>query len=179
VIARQVTGPTAWPVTVAEARRQVRVLLTAEDQEIFGFIKAATTYAEQTTGRAFATQVYKLTLDAFPTNDGSILLTPGPVVSVPEVAYRDVDDLPAVMLPADYWLDGSGADGVLWPSISWPETHTRSAAVSVSFVTGGPCPEDVRHAILLLMGHFYENRTGEQPPAGVETLLGLHRRIYV
>lgn len=179
MIARRIVGPTGWPITVAEARRQVRVLETAEDAEIFGYLKAATTYAEKTTGRSYATQTYRLALDAFPTGGGSILLTPGPVLSVSEVTYADDENLPVVMPPADYWLDASGADGLLWPAASWATSYARSDAVKVTFTTGAECPEDVKHAILLLTAHFYENRTGAILPPGIESLLGLHRRIYV
>src|SRR5262245_14773273 len=58
-----VTGPTADPVTLDEAKDHARVTGTAEDAQIARFITSATSFAEQYLRRSLITQTRKLTLD--------------------------------------------------------------------------------------------------------------------
>lgn len=103
------------------------------------------------------------------------------------VKYYDTDDTVAYIDGGDYFVDIKSQYGGrvhLNYGKSWPSTTLRPAnAVCVTFVAGygddsTDVPQKFRSAMLLLIGHLYENReavvTGVVPtkvPIGVEALL--------
>jgi len=99
-------------------------------------------------------------------------------------------------MPAtDYMVDTISTPGWVIPVTAWPSTKGVANAVAVRFVCGfGPealdVPAPIRHALLLLIGHYYENR--EQVlaqyegnavaltiPFGIENLLSAFRLVRV
>jgi len=103
------------------------------------------------------------------------------------IAYYDTSDTEAFIDAGHYFVDMKSEPGriVLNYSKSWPTTVLRPAnGVCVTFQPGygdaaTDVPKSVRQAMLLLIGHLYENReavltTGMNPivvPMAVESLL--------
>lgn len=116
-----------------------------------------------------------------------IELPRAPLRQVLSVGYLDADGVPAVLGPESYTaLVGSPGRVALraGAGLSWPETAAQPGAVTVRFVAGhggpGDVPGNVKAAILLMVGHLYENREavlsapGPAPvalPLGVKALL--------
>lgn len=72
-----ITAPTPEPVTLAEARLQIKADSdTTEDTLITGWIKSARKIAEQYTGRALAPQTLEMALDCFPGGDDDYIDLP-------------------------------------------------------------------------------------------------------
>jgi uncharacterized phiE125 gp8 family phage protein len=181
-----VTPPTVWPVTLDEARAHLRVRHTDENNYITALIKAATRYVEQTLSTSIAEQTWKLTLDSF---SDYIELPRGPVASVDSVEYVDADGETQTADDADYTVDLAGNRQwiVRNSEASWPDTLSGINAVSVTYTAGmNPAPDDLKHAILLLIGHWYAvretvnvgNITTEMPFA-VDALLQTYRTVMV
>lgn len=63
---RIVTAADSLPVTVAEAKGQLRITHAFEDSEIARIVRAASRWAEETTRRIFVTTEVELRIDRFP-----------------------------------------------------------------------------------------------------------------
>ncbi len=84
-----ITGPTEEPVSLAEAKAQLREKTTDNDTEITSLIPRARQYVEDFTHRALITQTWELALDAFPA--WAICVPKAPLASVTSIQYVDVD----------------------------------------------------------------------------------------
>lgn len=179
----RVEAPLDYPVSLDEAKANCRVDHDDDNLLISALIAAATARAERETGRAFSTQVWDWIGTAFPA--GEIVIPLGPIVEVIEVSYRDGDGGEQVVDPALYRVDTAASDGLLVPVSGWPAAADVPGAVRVRFEVGQGADEDVRQAILLMVGHWYEHREDasseslQSIPLGSAALLGLHRRMFV
>jgi uncharacterized phiE125 gp8 family phage protein len=186
---RQITPPSAQPVTLAEAKAQVRVDHSDEDALITRLTAAATSYLDGRTGilgRCLVTQTWELTLDAFP--DGEIELPLGPVANVVSVTYVGTAGTTQTLASSNYYFDDASLSQWVVPVADWPDTKDVANAVTVRFIAGtaaASVPEAIRHAILLLIGHWYEQRstvsvgmTVAEMPMAVDALLAPFRRVF-
>lgn len=179
-------APVAEPVSVADAKKHLRVLHSSEDDLISRLITAAYRHAEQVTGRALVTRTCELRLPAFPSTDRIVLPRP-PVASVSSVTYLDDDDATQTFSASSYEVvvDAEGYGSiVLKQGASWPSTGISERAVRVTFDTGygaaSAVPKDVVAAILLHVGHLYASReavgsAGTPVPLAYEALLDPYR----
>lgn len=167
----QVTvAPTVEPVSLDEAKAQVRIALTngAYDQDLLALITASRVYCERITGKAFCTQTLKLTRDRFPgcREEGIIRLPRPPLASVTSVKYDDTDGTEQTLSASTYVVSTayepgqiSLADGEIWP-----ETIEEAGAVRVVYVAGygsaADVPPMIKQAMKLLISHWFENREG-------------------
>lgn len=182
---RLVTPATAFPISLAEAKTHLAVDRADHDAMITALIAAAVAAVEKSTGRLFAPATWEMVLDAFPAAE--IHIPAGPVTGVASVTYADADGVAQVVDPADYEVDTASADGWVVPVAGavWPATMATINAVAVTFTVGGSMPVDVRQAVLLLLGLWYDNRAAAtaapmtEVPLATESLLHLHRRYYV
>lgn len=183
-----VTPPTADPVTLAEGKAQCRVRHTDEDALITRLISAATRHVERVLDLSLMERTYKLTLDSFA---DAIELPRGPVSAVSSVQYVDANGDTQTVSADDYTTDLiSRRNWVVRNSdASWPSTLDAVNAVSVQYVAGfSELPaeyEDLRHAILLIVGHWYATREAatvdgaKEVPLAVDSLLQSYRTILV
>lgn len=172
-----VTAPVAEPITTADAKAHLRVDSTDDDTYIDSIIKASRRWIEHTYGLALVTQTWDGSLDAFPW-DGVIQIPKRPLVSVTSITYYD-DDLSTstVFSSANYQVDTVKRPPriVLKSGSSWPTDSLRlSSGVVVRFVAGygaaSAVPEDIEHAIKLLVGQLYAHREPEITGAVVAKL---------
>ena len=161
-----VTAATFYPVSIGEGREHLRVTGTDEDDLIESYIKAATLYAENYTEKIWSTQTWDYFLDDFPT---TIQIPYLPLQSVTFVKYYDEDNtLTTLVEDTDYRVDLN--QGKIEYIDNWPSVYDRSSAVNVRFVCGyasvDNIPEDIKHAIKLILGAYYENRQEEMTSTG-------------
>ncbi len=174
-------APAEQPVSVEVAKAHLRIAPAdaGQDEEVARIVRAATTRAERITQRAFLTQRWRLYLDCFPA--GAILIPRPPLQSVEAVTYTDPLGVEQVLDESSYLVNPFEILGQVTPSQGrkWPATARQAMAVKVDFTAGyDAVPEDIVAAILLLVGHFDQNReevvTGTiatRLPAGVDALL--------
>ena len=192
-----VTPPAIKPVTVEYVKKHSLIDHDEQDDVIDLLIDAATTHLDGWTGilgRALCEQTWRQDYDDF----ASCLRLPlGPVVSVEAVTYIDTDGIEQTVDEADYTLrtDSLGSYVEFGCEYSFPSLNSANAAVSVEFVAGYPVtdgawtgPAAIKHAIMLLVAHWFENReavlTGQGAaattlPLGVDALLAPYRRIHI
>jgi hypothetical protein len=159
-----VTSPDEEPVSLAEAKSWCQVDLTS-DAVTDGLIAAARGWCEEYTRRAFVTQTWRLTLDAFPGNlygsalgdwpwvrgryaspvaEGqpyweqfAIRLPRPPLQAVAPVTFEDGTGSLVTMDPAAYQVVGTDP-GLVAPVYGgyWPLTRAQLGAVNVTFRCG-------------------------------------------
>lgn len=171
----KVITPAAQQIPTVDLRVHCRTG-SDEDALLIAFLAAAVGHAEHYTGRSFGQQVLELALDEFPT--GPIELTQGPVASITSVTYADEDGVTQTLSNTLYTLDDYGLQAWAVPAYDteWPSTQAVANAVKVRYVVGN-LPAAVRAALLLTVGHLFENREASAPvalqelPMGVKALL--------
>lgn len=175
-------------IMLAEAKAQCRVTSSDEDTYIEALIASAIRYVEMNLSVTLEQRSLTLFQDAF---TPVIYLPRGPVDSVTSVAYTDPAGQPQVVPPTTYTLDKQTrpASIVLNNGESWPQAINGPNAVRVIYVAGFTSMPvdwlDVKHAILLLIGHWFNMResvavgtTVTEVPLAVDALL-LNRRWVV
>jgi uncharacterized phiE125 gp8 family phage protein len=171
----KVITPAAQQIPTVDLRAHCRTG-SDEDALLTGFLAAAVGYAEHYTGRSFGSQTLELALDEFPA--GSIELLRGPVTGITSIKYIDEDGVEQTLSNTLYTLDDYGIQCWAVPKVDteWPATLAAANAVKVLYVAGD-LPSAVRAALLLTVGHLFENREASAPvalqelPMGVKSLL--------
>ncbi len=187
-----VQAPAVEPITLDEAKAQCRVELdfAADDTLLESYIVAARRYCEGLQNRAYITQTWELAISAWPDRDFIRVPLP-PLQSVEGVLYYDVDGAEHTLDAGDYIVDTRRQPGriVLAHGKAWPSRLLRPAnGIVIQFTAGygdeaADVPQEIRHAMLLLIAHWYENREASVTGAsakvsthiadGVRNLLGL------
>jgi uncharacterized phiE125 gp8 family phage protein len=160
----QVEAPEAEPLTLEEAKLHLRVDHDKDDTLIESLIVAVRLRAEHETNRLFITQDWKMTLGAFPCY--GIELPRSPVDEIVEITYVDTDGVSQTLDYTLYVLDNTLLPPVVYPvyNETWPVTRYQPNAVQITFRGGfsGPSPvaiaDDIKAAMKLMLGHYYENR---------------------
>lgn len=181
--AKLTQAATQEPVAPEDAKRQLRIDFEDDDEYIDGLIAAARDHVEKYCNILLATQTVEIKCDCW--RDFSRLPV-APVQSVSSVTYTATDGTTMTLDPSFYEVRADGLEGEIVAGYGkqWPATQPKSR-ISVSTIVGyAAAPSAVRHAILLLIGHWYENReavTTDQKgladlPMAVDALLSNYRR---
>lgn len=185
----KVSGPLVEPVTLAEARKHLRLDdgLTAEDDLVQSWITAAREWAEDFTGRAFVSQQWDLRFNTAQTDwasDAVLEIPKPPLISIDGLYYRDDDGVEQPMGLADYAIDAYSTPARLYPAVTWPSPGEPVGGIRIRFTAGYPAgspdtdaaanvPEVVALAIKVTLTAFHANRGADLTglPAGAKALL--------
>lgn len=181
---KRVQSPVEYPISIDDVKANSHITEADDDLLIAALIAAAVARAEMETGRAFSPQAWVLYLDGFPA--GAIVIPLGPISDHVEITYDDAEGGEIEIPPDNYRVDTASADARIVPVGDWPAAAAQINAVRVRFEVGADeCPDDVRRALLMMVGHWHERRetASEKPlaevPYGASAVLGLHRRMFV
>lgn len=188
-----VTAPAHHPITLQQAKTHLRIDddQIADDALVIGLIAAATDYAETFTRRALITQTWDAVMDYFPDGDAFRLAFP-PLQSVTSITYTDANGDSQTFSSTKYIVDTKSKPAriALAYQQEWPTTREIANAVTVRFVAGygadfADVPEGIRLAMMMMIGHWYENReavvampsgmTFQEAPESAKMLLWNHR----
>lgn len=180
-----ITSPAEEPLTLGEAKQHLRMDHEADDTLIAGLIVAAREHAEAFCRRPFVSRMYTATFSRFP-DRGQPLWIPMPgVTSLETVSYADQNNASVTMAGSDYRLVRGPTHHSLElpPGVAmWPWTALRGDAVTVIYTAGygyaADVPRGIRSAMLLLIGHLYENREAVSKDAGAEVPLGVQPLLF-
>ncbi|NLW92375.1 MAG: hypothetical protein GXY34_12350 [Syntrophomonadaceae bacterium] len=164
---------------------------TAEDALLSALTTAAREWCQDYQNRAYITQTWELTLDAWP-SDSFIELPLPPLQKVNSVIYKDTAGTSTTWDDDNYIFQTDTVKGrvVLAYGCSWPTEQLYPAGgIIVNFDCGygdaADVPQTTRQAMLLLISTWYENREAttpqqmQEPPFAVKALLGMNRVIPV
>jgi len=165
------TAPTEEPISLEEAKRHLRLAVTAGDASSYNeedgllerLIATARGQAETSTGRALITQTWNLYLDAWPAGD--FIEVPLPPLVSATVTYRLEDDSGYDNTFSDVVVDTVREPGriTLLDGYTWPtEDLYTTNAIKVTFIGGyggaDDVPYEIKSAVLLMLSDLYENR---------------------
>ena len=174
-----VTAAVAEPISVIEAKDHLRVTDGAEDALITALITAARQSIEGRFGslqRALMTQTWDWFLDGFPSGDAPMQVPFPPLQSVTSITYVDDAGATQTWSSAKYSVNTKSLIGLIAPAYgeSYPSTRAIMNAVTVRFVAGFGAgvdvPMPIKQAMLLQVGHMYEQRETHVFGATVEML---------
>ena len=169
-----VQAPTVEPVTLAEAKLQLRLtdLFVADDPYITSLIPAARDRAERYCNRFFSSQVVKLVVkDGFPT--GSFFEIPFPdVTSIDSIFYIDSSGTSTEITGFSFLSDSR----TIFNAEGWP-TDVQSMTVTMT-VEPPVVYDSVRQAILMMITDMYELRTESVVGASVAENKAVKALLY-
>lgn len=157
------TAPGEEPITLADAKAQLRVDHTGDDPLITGLIATARQAAEARTGRALVTQKWRQTLDAWPI-DGVIELDKPRLISVEAVSYLDSTGTRQTLDPAAYQAVTDTLIGTVQPAYGtdWPACRETPGSIRVDYTAGygnaAAVPQPIKAWMLLAIATWYGQR---------------------
>lgn len=187
-------APEEVPLTIEEAKRHLNVTHSDDDTYIEALLAAGVAHLDGSRGIVgpLLTQSWRQDFDGFA---DCLRLPLRPAQEITSLTYKDASNVAQTVSGSNYSLleDDLGPFVRFLPTYVTPVTYINGAApvVSVTFVAGyGDEPEDVpqaiRQALLLLIGHWYQNReavvigpTPNQLPMAVDALLAPYRTMMV
>lgn len=162
------------PVTLQDAKAQLRVESTVDDTYISALISGARDRIEGFCNRYFTEQSIDIIFyRSFPSGD--ILLPYPDLQSVDSVKYTDSDNVLQTVDPGDYTVD-LDLQIIYTPDSGWP---SDSCSFRVSVTTGAP--EElggVKSAILMVVTDLYETRTESVIAASVSDNPAVNSLLY-
>lgn len=182
---RVVTPASTYPVTLAQAKAHCRVDGNDEDAYLDSLIAAATSHVESLIGRAVMAQTWEYLLDEF---DDEMLIPLGPVSSVSSVKYFDVDAAEQTLAGTYYAVDLTSDPQrvLLADEAAWPGVNGGTNQVTIRFVAGyTTVPASIYHACLLLIGQWFDQRSGvsdkpiSETPHAVRSLLSTYQSMVI
>lgn len=181
------TAPAKLPVDMRDVKEQLRIDSDAEDAALDRLLRVATAYVdgEGALGRALITQTWAQHVQR---TVGDVKLQMLPFQSLTSVQYYDPDNVLQTATLSNFEVVGAANNKILRPKdgFTWPSTEDRPDAVKITYVAGygdnpSDIPESIRHAILMLVTHWFERREPSsdrrmvEVPWGVEALLNIER----
>lgn len=182
LIPRRTVAPAATPISLAEAKANLRVDVTDEDSLITALIEAATANLDGWSGilgRCLVTQTWQQDFEEL----DEVLRLPLPAATIASITYFDAANASQTLNAAWSRLYEDAGGSYVWtdPVQSWPSTYDRPDAVTVTFTAGfgaaAAVPAPIRQALQLMVGNYYLNREAttalslDELPFGIRSLL--------
>lgn len=162
---KQTSAPAAEPILIDEAKAHLRVSGSDDDSYITSLIKAARHKAEEMTNRQLISATWKAYLDEFPKAGKEIELMHCPAADVTGITYVDSNGDTQTWDTAEWQKDVFSEPARIIPAYgcSWPSARKQLNSVAITFTagygaSGSSVPEPIKQAMLLMIGHWYENR---------------------
>ena len=154
-------GPAVEPLGLDEVKAHLRLDGDDEDTLLGSLLTTARSHVEIALGLALITQTWRWQADCWP-RTGVVDLMTRPVQRVATVAVRGADGSQDTVAAADYVVDKTTAR-IASQRGTWPKPGSRLGGIEIEFVAGfgdaaTTVPEPIRHALRLLVAHWYEVR---------------------
>ena len=184
------TAPAVEPVTLAEAKAHLRVDTATDDAYIGSLITAAREWCEQYLDRTLVHTQWVMRFDRFPPDGTQDIELPRPPIVASGTAtavaltFTFENGTMSTYSTASYRVDRASTPGAVKTLYgqAWPPHLQDDNSISVTWwagygASGTSVPAAIRHAMLMLVGMWYERRmaadsmSGNEIPFGVKSLL--------
>lgn len=184
------TPPAVEPVTLSEAKAHLRVDTTTDDTYIGSLVSAAREWCEQYLDRTLVHTQWVMRFDRFPPDGTHDIELPRPpmasagTVTAVALTFTLENGRTSAYSAASYRVDRDSTPGAVKALYgqTWPPHLQDDNAISVTWwagygSSGTSVPAAIRHAMLMLVGMWYERRMaadsmgGDEIPFGVKSLL--------
>jgi len=182
-------APEKEPITLEFTKSQLNVYHDSDDTLLQSYIGVARNLVEKRLSRALITQTWDWSFRSF---SDEMFIPLAPLQSITSVSYIDENGATQVLSSAVYDVDVGVEPGIvrLAYSQSWPSVRDVANAVTIEFVSGyGLNPNNVpfviRQALVLYVGHLYQNReatsmlTIKEVPMAFESLMDSVQWTYL
>ncbi len=189
------TAPAVEPVTLAEAKAHLRVDASDDDAYIQNLVSSAREWVEQYLDRTLIHTQWVMRFDRFPDSGIEPVELPRPpmvmsgTATAVTVTFTQEAGPTSTYSTAEYRVDRNATPGAILPiyGSTWTPHRQDDNAISVTWwagygASGSSVPAAIRHAILMLVGHWYEFRTSvltgsisKEVEFGVKSLLDSQR----
>ena len=180
-------GPSSEPLSLDEAVRHLQLAVGNDNSYITSLIQVARDVSENATGRALMTSTWVAACRSWPCNS-LMELTVSPVSAIASVKYyADGETTLTTLDSANYSLATTVAPAVVIfdEDFDAPDLADRPDAVQVTFTAGAATtaaiPPSMKHAVRLLLRHYYDHpeavndTKGAELPYGIKHLLDSNR----
>lgn len=155
------TAAATDPIRLDEAKTHLQVQHKRDDGYIRSLIKAATRTAENYTGRKFINTTLTVLLDAHE-SISPIHLPYSPLSSFTSMSYFNTDGTTTTVDSGYYYTNGTDPAYVVANDGGW-SIYRAYKAIQIVYVagygaTGASVPEDIRHAIKMIVADLYNNQ---------------------
>lgn len=191
MLLNEVSPPNLNPVPIRELAAQLRLAQGfsddgSEDALLELYLRNATAVIERCTNGALIERQFTYRTARWNRN-GHVHLPVGPVAMID--TFQIVQSGVATDLTSDQWVlePGTRRQQVTGPGCGSLPVLPAGAVAELTFTAGyGPSwnelPDDLRHAVLMLASHYYENRDGEIEadnglPFGLTAILDRHSAV--
>lgn len=183
-----ITEPTSEPITLEQAKTNLRVTNNLEDDLITSIIVAARKWVEGFTWRPLMTQTIQANFDKVDVQSVDILINKFPIQSITSVKYINASGTEITMTAGtDYEVDLiSPIPRIRLTAI--PNMKDTLNAFKIRFVAGYSSaelvPSNYKQAMYLIITSLYDNRNqvstqnAIELPFGVYTLLDIDHNRY-
>jgi len=166
------TAPAVEPVTLSEAKAHLRVDTATDDAYIGSLITAAREWCEQYLDRTLVHTQWVMRFDRFPPDGTQDIELPRPPMATAgtttavALTFTYENGTTATYSTASYRVDRDGVPGTVKTLYgqTWPPHLQDDNAISVTWwggygASGTSVPAAIRHAMLMLVGFWYEHRS--------------------
>lgn len=172
-----ITPYTTLPITLAMAKLHLKIDSdTTEDTLVTMWINAAKEIVESYCRLRLLNTVEELYIDQFPF-EYQLQLNKWPIVSVDFCKYLDTNGTETILTSDNYIADTVSKPGRMCLNYArfWPVTRWIDNAVWIRYTVGfgttiDTIPAGLVSAMLLIIGHLYQNRSDVLINTHVETL---------
>lgn len=159
----------ALPVSLEEAKTQLRVFSAVQNTEIQGFIQDAAAWVEGYTGHIL--EAREVTEQFRGHRAGFLSAWPISVGTVPVVSYASADGSPVLLAGAR--LDLSRRPARVLPAVGsfWPcrdSSHLFTVTLRAGYESPADVPRNLRRAMLVLISAYNVDREGGDVLAAAE-----------
>ena len=166
------TAPAVEPVTLSEAKAHCRIDTSLDDAYVSSLITAAREWVEQYLDRTLVHTQWVMRFDRFPPDGTMDIELPRPPMATAGTAtavaltFTFENGTTSTYSTASYRVDRNGVPGTVKTLYgqTWPPHLQDDNAISVTWwggygASGASVPAAIRHAILMLVGFWYDNRS--------------------
>ncbi len=166
------TPPAVEPVTLSEAKAHCRIDGNADDAYVASLITAAREWCEQYLDRTLVYTQWAMRFDRFPPDGTHDIELPRPPMATAGTAtavaltFTFQTGETATYSSASYRVDRHSTPGAVKALYgqTWPPHLQDDNAISVTWwagygASGTDVPAAIRHAMLMLVGFWYDNRS--------------------
>lgn len=178
---KQIAAPSSEPISMTTARLHLRLDTSGsppshpDDSLVSSLITAVRQNAEDYTGLKIAFGTYESKADSF--KDFEIGLQTWPVTAVSSVSYVDLEGNAQTLASSEYTLDTFTRPARLKATTTFPAAKEVTIRFTAGFTDGQspnpyPIPKPLESAMLLMLGHLYDNREAVSMDQSYERPLG-------
>lgn len=179
----RITDAKAEAISLDEARKQCRILDTNDDDTLRIFIEAARNHVESQTQNALVESTYAFYFDKYQACFNIYM----PIVSITSFEYKTTSNIGtyAGSLTGSGYHFNSGQGLITLADNAMSDLYAQSNAIKITAVAGEPnigvVKGDIKLAMLLMIGHWHENRENSsvvqlnEIPMGAKHLLAPYR----